>query len=99
MATGTGYPSCALVGRLYSSLLVPVITSVFLLLSNVVFWLHAKIESVQHRYGHDATQAYRHKVQPRIPASLLKGFDTGVHAAEHAKSTALTSSLACRTVL
>ncbi|EST07631.1 hypothetical protein PSEUBRA_002721 [Kalmanozyma brasiliensis GHG001] len=76
--------SIPIVGKLYSSLLVPLFTAIFLVLSNVAFWFHAKLETVEHRYGHHALQAYRHKVQPRLPSSLVKGFDTGVHAAEHA---------------
>ena len=72
-----------LVGALYSSLLVPLLTLVFLWVSNVAFWLHSKLESVEHRYAHDAVQVYRRKVQPRLPPSLARGFDAGVHTAEH----------------
>lgn len=72
------------VSSLFNSLLVPVLTLVFLWASNVAFWLHSKVETVEHRYAKDATDVYRQKVQPRLPSSLVKGFDAGVHAAEHA---------------
>ncbi|SPO21856.1 uncharacterized protein UTRI_01843_B [Ustilago trichophora] len=72
-----------LVRSFYSSLLVPLLTVVFLWASNVAFWLHSKVESVEHRYARDATKVYRQKVEPRLPPSLVKGFDAGVHAAEH----------------
>ncbi|KAJ1028647.1 hypothetical protein NDA16_001813 [Ustilago loliicola] len=71
------------VRSLYNSLLVPVLTVVFLWASNAAFWLHSKVETVEHRYARDATNVYRQKVQPRVPPSLVKGFDAGVHAAEH----------------
>ncbi len=72
-----------IVSFLYSSLLVPTLTVVFLWASNLAFWLHAKVETVEHRYAKDATTVYRKKVEPRLPPSLVKGFDAGVHAAEH----------------
>lgn len=72
-----------LVRTLYSSLLVPLLTMVFLWASNVAFWLHSKVESVEHRYARDAGQVFRHKVEPRLPPSLTKGFDHGVLVAEH----------------
>ncbi|KAJ1027401.1 hypothetical protein NDA18_003407 [Ustilago nuda] len=68
---------------LYNSLLVPALTMVFLWASNLAFWLHSKVETVEHRYARDAADVYRQKVEPRLPPSLAKGFDTGVHAAEH----------------
>ncbi|SPO23165.1 uncharacterized protein UTRI_01843 [Ustilago trichophora] len=71
-----------LVRSLYSSLLVPLLTVVFLWASNIAFWLHSKVEFVEHRYARDATEVYRQKVEPRLPPSLVKGFDAGVHAAE-----------------
>ncbi|TKY86821.1 hypothetical protein EX895_004462 [Sporisorium graminicola] len=72
-----------LVRTLYSSLVVPVLTMVFLWASNIAFWLHSRVESLEHRYARDAGQVYLHKVEPRLPPSLTKGFDHGVHAAEH----------------
>ncbi|CBQ71881.1 conserved hypothetical protein [Sporisorium reilianum SRZ2] len=71
------------VRALYGSLVVPLLTMVFLWVSNVAFWLHSKVESVEHRYARDAGQVYRHKIESRLPPSLTKGFDHGVHAAEH----------------
>lgn len=71
------------VSALYRSVFVPLLTVAFLWVSNVAFWLHSKAETVEHRYAHDATNVYRQKVEPRLPPSLVKGFDAGVHAAEH----------------
>ena len=75
--------SLPVVGAVYSSLWVPLATMVFLWASNLAFWLHSKVETVEHRYARDANQVYKHKVEPRLPLSLTKGFDHGVQAAEH----------------
>ncbi|SPC66923.1 uncharacterized protein UHOD_02471 [Ustilago sp. UG-2017b] len=68
---------------LYNFLLVPALTMVFLWASDLAFWLHSKVETVEHRYARDVADVYRQKVEPRLPPSLAKGFDAGVHAAEH----------------
>lgn len=70
-------------GHLYRTLLVPLLSLAFLWTANVVFWLHSHFETAEHRYARNATKIYRQNVEPRLPPSLIKGFDTGVHAAEH----------------
>ncbi|KAJ9478241.1 Signal transducer [Pseudozyma hubeiensis] len=77
--------SVPFVRTLYGSLLVPLLTLVFLWASNVAFWLHSKVESVEYRYGQQANQAFQHKIQPRLPSSLVRGFDAGVQGAEHVR--------------
>ena len=72
-----------LVGYLYNTLAVPLLTMGFMLAANVVFWFHSKFETVEHKYARDATHVYHEKVEPRLPPSLVKCFDAGVHAAEH----------------
>lgn len=71
------------VSALYNSLLVPLLSMVFLWASNAAFWLHTKLESVKNRYGREAIQVIRQNVQPRLPHSLINGFDAGVHVSEH----------------
>ncbi|GAC96301.1 signal transducer [Pseudozyma hubeiensis SY62] len=77
--------SVPVVRTLYGSLLVPLLTLVFLWASNVAFWLHSKVELVEYRYARQANEAFQRKIQPRLPPSLVKGFDAGVQTAEHVR--------------
>ncbi len=72
-----------LLGNLYSLLIVPLLTAVFVWASNVAFWLHSKRSTVQHRHVHRASHAYRQQVKPHLPRSLVQGFHAGVNAAEN----------------
>ncbi|ETS62879.1 hypothetical protein PaG_02638 [Moesziomyces aphidis] len=72
-----------LIGKLYSLLVVPLLTAVFVWASNVAFWLQSKRSTIRHKHVHRASHAYHQQVRPHLPRSLVHGFDAGVNAAEN----------------